>query len=98
MRQGEAVTTVTRRCPYRVESRITVPSARDSIHWANTLDPPPPRQVYVTKDLDPVTGSERVLYKVLGHFYVVLDCDVFCIGYRHILSMAVEPPDTFCDS
>ena len=95
MHQGDTVTTVMRRCTYRVESRVTVPSTSDSIRWAKTLDPRSPRQVYVTKDLDPDTGRERVIYKVLGHLYVVLDRDVFCIRYRHILSMAVEAAGTF---
>lgn len=89
-RQGGCMTRITRRCTYRVESRITVPSTPDSITWAKNLDPQAPRQVYVTKDLDPDTGRERITYKVLGHFYVVLDRDVFCVGYRHVLSMAVE--------
>ncbi len=89
MQQGDCATRVLRRCTYRVKSRITVPSTDDSIHWARNMDPLPPRQVYVTKDLDPDTGAEQVTYKVLGHFYVVLDRDVFCIGYRHILSMNV---------
>ena len=77
---------------------MAVPSTDDSIRWARNLDPRPPRQVYVTKDLDPETGSERVVYKVLGHFYVVFDREIFCISYRHILSMVVQPDETFCES
>ncbi len=98
MRQGDCATRVLRRCTYHVESRVTVPSTDDSIRWAQTLDPLPPRQDYVTKGLDPETGDEQVIYKVLGHFYVVMDRNVFCVGYRHILSMAVEATDTFCDT
>ena len=90
MQQGDYATQVTRRCTYRVESKIMLPSTRDSIPWAQNLDPVPPRQVFVTKDLDPNTGGERVTYKVLGHFYVVLEREVFCIGYRHILAMDIE--------
>lgn len=97
MRQGESRTTVTRRCTYRVESRITVPSTGDSIRWAQALDPHPPRQVYVTKDFDPETGKERITYKVLGHFYVVLDRDVYCVGYRHILAMGVDAQASMCE-
>ena len=97
MRQGDQITTVTRRCTYHIESRVTVPSTDDSIHWARSLDPHPPRQVFVTKDLDPDTGQERVSYKVLGYFYVVMDCDVFCIGYRHVLSMAIDVVETWCE-
>ena len=88
--QAGCMTRIIRRCTYRVESRVLVPSTPDCISWAQTLDPQPPRQVYVTKDLDPDTGRERVTYKVLGHFYVVLDCEIFCVGYRHVLTMAVE--------
>lgn len=98
MQQSDYVTTVTRRCTYHVESRVTVPSLNDSIRWARTLDPRSPRQVYVSKDLDPETGRERVTYKVLGHFYIVLDREIFCVGYRHILSMAVDTAETLCDS
>jgi hypothetical protein len=90
MRQGEYATRVMRRCTYRVESQTVLPSTCDSIPWASNLDPLPPRQVYVTKDLDPDTGAERISYKVLGHFYVVWDRSVFCIGYRHILAMDIE--------
>lgn len=97
LRQEEVVTTVVRRCTYRVASKITVPSTHDSIHWAHSLDPHPARQVYVTKHLAPDTGDERVTYKVLGHFYIVLDREIFCIVYRHILSMAVEATDACCD-
>jgi hypothetical protein len=46
--------------------------------------------------MNPDTGAERVVYKVLGHFYVVLERSVFCVGYRHTLSMNVasdEPLD-----
>lgn len=95
--QGEAVTTVMRRCTYHVESRITVPALGDSIRWAMRLDPHPPRQVFVTKEFDPELGGERVTYKVLGFFYVVMDRDVVCVGYRHVLSMAVDAPDTPCE-
>jgi hypothetical protein len=90
-RQDDAVTTVTRRCTYHIESHVTVPSLQDAIHWAHDLGPHHSRQVYVTKDLDAQRDTERITYKVLGHFYVVLERDVFCIGYRHVLSMAVEP-------
>ena len=96
MRQGELVSTVIRRCTYHVESRATVLSIDDSIRWAQTLDPLPPRQVYVTKDLDPDTGQERVIYKILGYLYAVTTNEVFCIGYRHILEMTVEPDETTC--
>ena len=90
MRQGDYATKVIRRCTYHVESKTAMPSLSDSIQWAHNLDPLPPRQVFVTKDLDPDTGGERVVYKVLGHFYVVLERDIYCVGYRHILSMNIE--------
>ncbi len=90
MRQGDYSTKVIRRCTYRVESRTPLASTNDSIRWAMNLDPQSPRQVFVTKNLDPDTGAERVIYKVLGHFYVVLERMVFCIGYRHILSMDID--------
>jgi hypothetical protein len=93
IQQGDFATRVIRRCTYRVESEIPLVSTSDSIQWAKNLDPVAPRQVYVTKDLDPDTGGERVVYKVLGHFYVVWGRSVFCVGYRHILSMDVESPD-----
>ena len=103
IRQGEYTTEVLRRCTYRVESQTPLASTRDSIQWAKNLDPLPPRQVFVTKDLDPDTGTERVIYKVLGHLYVVWGREVYCVGYRHILSMDIESPevemepDPFCD-
>lgn len=91
MRQGEFLTKVVRRCTYNVESKTTLPATQDSIRWAETLlDPHQPRQVYVTKELDPDTQGEKVIYKVLGHFYVVWGQDVYCIGYRHVLSMDIE--------
>ncbi len=93
MSQGDYVTKVIRRCTYRIKSRTAIASTSDSIPWAKNLDPLPPRQVFVTKDLNPDTGGERVVYKVLGHFYVVLAREVFCVGYRHILSMDVEAPE-----
>ena len=93
LQQGDYTTKVIRRCTYHVESRATLPSLDDSVTWAHRLDPIPPRQVYVTKDLDPNTGAERVSYKVLGHLYVVWGMDVFCIGYRHLLSMDIEAPE-----
>ena len=97
MRQGALVTRVIRRCTYRVESRVTVTSTDDSIRWAKNLDPLQPRQVFVTKEFDPEGGEERVLYKVLGHIYVVWDRAVICIGYRHILSMTVESASSVCE-
>ena len=90
--QGACATKVIRRCTYRVKSRTALASTHDSIHWAQNLDPLPPRQVFVTKDLNPDDGGERVVYKVLGHFYVVWGRDVFRIGYRHILSMNIDTP------
>ena len=93
MRQGETMTKVIRRCTYHVESRITVPVLEDSIKWAQRLDPLPGRQVYVTKEFDPDTGRERVTYKVLGYLYAVMNREVVCIGYRHVLTMAVDAPD-----
>jgi hypothetical protein len=88
--QADSVSTVTRRCTYHVESRVTVPSIPDTVRWAHSLDPNPPRQVYVTKELNPDTGQEQITYKILGHFYVVSACDILCIGYRHVLSMTVK--------
>ena len=98
MRQGELITRIMRRCTYHVESRITMLTMSDSIQWAQNIDPVPPRQVYVTKDLDPETGRERVIYKILGHFYAVSNREVICIGYRHILEMAVEDDETVCET
>jgi hypothetical protein len=97
MRQGDYATKVIRRCTYSVESQTTLPSTRDSIQWAHNLDPLPPRQVFVTKDFNPDTGGERVVYKVLGHFYVVWGREVFCVGYRHILSMDIDATDSFSE-
>ena len=93
MQQGDYATKVIRRCTYRVESRTALTSTENSIQWAHNIDPLPPRQVFVTKDLNPDTGGERVVYKVLGHFYVVWGRDVICVGYRHILSMDVDSED-----
>ncbi len=89
--EGPCATTIIRRCTYRVEAQTTLPSTDDAVRWARNLDPLSPRQVYVTKDMDPDTGAERVVYKVLGHFYVVWGVEVFCVGYRHTLSMDIEP-------
>lgn len=97
MGQGDYATTVVRRCTYRVASQTTLPSTRDSIRWAQNLDPHPPRQVFVTKDTDPDTGTERVIYKVLGHFYVVLGRQVYDVAYRHLLSMGIEAPEEFSE-
>ena len=98
IRQGESVSTVTRRCTYNVESRVTLPSIPDTVTWAMSLDPHPPRQVYVTKELNPDTGAEQITYKILGHFYVVQESDILCIGYRHVLSMGVKAPETAPDA
>ncbi len=97
LQQGSYTTRVTRRCTYDVKSRTTLPAQADAARWARNLDPAPPRQVYVTKDLDPDTQAERVVYKVLGHFYVVWGQDVYCIGYRHILAMDVASDDPLED-
>jgi len=96
--QGDYTTKVLRRCTYRIKSQTALPATEDSIRWARNLDPLPPRQVFVTKDLDPDSGAERVIYKVLGHFYVVWERSVFCIGYRHILSMDVDGFDEVPDA
>ena len=97
MRQGDYTTRVIRRCTYHVESQTALPSTCDSMVWAHNLDPLPPRQVFVTKDLNPDTGGEEVVYKVLGHFYVVWGRTVFCVGYRHILSMDIESEELLSD-
>ena len=89
MQQGDFKTRIVRRCTYRVESQTALPATKDAIPWARKLFPERERQVFVTKNLDPVTGDERVVYKVLGHLYVVMDRIVFCVGYRHILSMDI---------
>ena len=93
MEHGDYRTRIARRCTYRIESRTVLPALEDSVRWAKTLDPHPPRQVFVTKRMDPDTGDECVVYKVLGHLYVVMDHAVFCIGFRHTLSMDIGSPD-----
>lgn len=98
VQQGDYATRVMRRCTYRVESQTTLPSIADSIPWARNLDPQPPRQVFVTKDLDPESGAERVVYKVLGRFYVVWGRVIFCVGYRHILSMDIGTSEPFSET
>ena len=95
LREDGLMTTVSRRCTYRVDACVTVPSTRDTIRWAQALDPMPPRQVYVRKAMDPLVGGERVIYKVHGHFYVVWDRQIFCVSYRHVLSMAVQNSTAF---
>ena len=90
MQQGDYRTRVMRRCTYRIESQTVLPATHDCVKWAHNLDPHRERQVFVTKDLNPETGGERVVYKVLGHFYVVMERVVFCVGYRHILSMDID--------
>lgn len=97
MQQAGTTTKVTRRCTYHIESRVTLPSTDDTIDWAHSLDPLPSRQVYVAKDIDPETGDERVTYKVLGYLYAVMEREVLCIGFRHVLTMAVESTETLCD-
>ncbi|OGX13001.1 MAG: hypothetical protein A3I71_01020 [Omnitrophica WOR_2 bacterium RIFCSPLOWO2_02_FULL_63_16] len=97
MRQAGMMTKVARRCTYRIVSRVTVPSLQDSIAWAKDLDPLPDRQVYVHKDVDPHSGDERVTYKVLGYLYVVVDREVLCVSFRHVLSMSVESADASCE-
>ncbi len=98
VQQGEYTTRVLRRCTYRVKSQTVLPSTCDSITWAKNLDPVSPRQVFVTKDINPDTGGERVVYKVLGHFYVVWERTIFCVGYRHILSMDIEGQTELSDT
>jgi len=98
VQQGDYATRVFRRCTYRVESQTELPATVDAPKWAQNMDPMPPRQVFVTKDLNPDTGGERVVYKVLGHFYVVWSRTVFCVGYRHILSMDVEPDESLSEN
>ena len=94
MEQGDYSTRIARRCTYRIESSTTLPALQDSVSWAKTLDPQPARQVFVTKRMDPDTGDECVVYKVLGHLYVVMDRVVFCVGFRHTLSMDIgSQPD-----
>ncbi len=97
MNQAGVTTKVTRRCTYHIASRVTLPSTDDTIGWARRLDPLPARQVYVNKDVDPETGDERVTYKVLGYLYAVMERDVVCIGFRHVLSMAIESTETLCE-
>mgnify|MGYP001600597773 CR=1 FL=1 len=97
MRQVGMTTRVTRRCTYHVESRTALPSTDDAIPWAHRLDPLPSRQVYVSKDLDPETGDERVTYKVLGYLYAVVDREVLCVSFRHVLSMSVESTNAGCE-
>ena len=58
--QGDYQTKVIRRCTYRVESQTELPSTEDSIRWAQNIDPIAPRQVYVTKDLNPEIGRAHV--------------------------------------
>ncbi len=97
MQQAGTTTKVTRRCTYHIESRVTLPSTDDTIDWAHSLDPLPSRQVYVSKDIDPETGDEQVTYKVLGYLYAVMEREVLCIGFRHVLSMCIESTETSCD-
>ncbi len=92
MHQGDLTTRVTRRCTYHIDGRIMLPSLADAVQWAKALDPRTPRQVYVTKELNPEDGTEHVTYKVLGCFYVVQDREVVCVSYRHVLSMQVDAP------
>lgn len=94
MNFGQYSTKVVRRCTYRIESETPLACTEDSINWANShIEPKAPRRVFVKKDIDPDTGMERVVYKVLGHIYAVCDRVIFRVGYRHILSMDVEGTD-----
>jgi hypothetical protein len=90
IQQGDYSTTVVRRCTYRIASQTVLPSQEDVVKWAQNIDPVIPRRVFVRKAVDPESGRERVDYKVIGHLYAVLESTVFCISYRHVLSMDVE--------
>lgn len=84
------VTRISRRCTYQVVREASLPSLQDCIRWSkNRLSPRYPRHVFVTKEVDATSGRENVTYKVLGHLYAILNCEIFNIGYRHVLSMKV---------
>ncbi len=94
MNFGQYSTKVVRRCTYKVETETALACTEDSIEWASShIEPTAPRRVFVKKDVDPDTGMEKVVYKVLGHIYAVHDKVIFRVGFRHILSMDVEGTD-----
>ena len=86
---GSTVSRIRRRCTYRVDSIVgyltlghLIQDVKESPFRGRV------RQVYVTKALLE-KGGERVVYKVLGEFLVVLGTSLFDISYRHTLSMEV---------
>lgn len=83
-------TKIVRRCTYAVSRQVSVSSYDDCAIWAKTtFNTTTPRQVFVTKKIHPATGAEDIVYKVLGHFYSVLDKTIYKVQYRHLLSMRI---------
>lgn len=83
-------TKIVRRCTYKVTREVALASLNDCMSWASkSIAPKNPRRVFIRKLLDSETGTEIIIYKVLGHLYSVTNTTIYDIRYRHIISMNV---------
>lgn len=83
----KAVTCVNRACIYSVLRQISIPNLNYCIQWAqSSLPPPAQREIFLIKDYD---KGQSIEYRVVGCFYVVINLDIFEIGYDHKMKLNV---------
>ena len=75
-----------RRCFYYIKDIIHLEDPNDLQKWLNTQKDPEAinkRQFYVYKEHSDSLGEDRLLCKILGTFYAVVDQCVYTIVFLH---------------
>jgi hypothetical protein len=75
-----------RRCFYYIKDILTLNSQEDLQEWVakqNQSGPITKRQFYIFREHSDSSGEDRILCKILGTFYVVVDSAVYTIAFLH---------------
>jgi hypothetical protein len=75
-----------RRCFYFIKDIVHLEKQEDLQKWMNVQDGSgvaAKRQFYIFREHNDKLGEDRLLCKILGSFYVIVDNTVFTVAFMH---------------
>lgn len=82
-----------RRCFYYIKEVIPLEGKDDLQKWVNSQNESNPsgkRQFHILKEHNDGHGEDKLICKILGTFYAVVDNKVYTIGFLHSFKVRFE--------
>ena len=75
-----------RRCFYYIKEVTPVREVKDLEMWVdhkNTVEPLGKRQFHIVKAHSDATGEDKLICKIMGTFYAVVNTEIYTIAFLH---------------